>query len=101
MRVRLSIRAERDLDDIWFYLAIQASEAIATRTVSDLWNTVLRLEAFPALGSPRPNVGRDLRLLVCGSYEIYYLVLETEVVMTRVAHGSQDVSALAGLNDVE
>ena len=99
MRLRLSVRAERDLDDIWFYLAVRASETIATRTVNDLWCAALRLEVYPRSGSPRLEAGADVRLLVCGSYEIYHLVRETEVVVTRVAYGSQDASGLGGLED--
>lgn len=97
MKVRLTALAERDLDDLWFRLAIEASETLATRIVEAIWTASRCLEAFPYSGSPREGPPEGLRVLIHGPYTIYHLVLEQDVVVTRIAHHAQDAAALTGL----
>jgi toxin ParE1/3/4 len=45
---------------------------------------------FPDRGAPRSELGEGLRMLVEGKYLIFYRVVESEVAVVRVLHGSQD-----------
>src|SRR3546814_9853241 len=44
-----------DVDEIWFYIA-QDNLAAASRMVERITDATARLEAFPASGTPRPDI---------------------------------------------
>jgi toxin ParE1/3/4 len=87
--------AEADLAEIWSYLALETSEASATRFVEALAAHFGQAASMPGSGAPRDQLGRGLRVLFHRAYAIYYLTSAAEVVIVRVLHGARDVVALA------
>jgi toxin ParE1/3/4 len=47
------------------------------------------------LGVSRDQFGQSLRATFQGSYVIYYLPKEAEIIIVRVLHGSREANAIA------
>jgi toxin ParE1/3/4 len=93
--LRLTDAAESDLAEIWAYIALEASEAIATRFVSAIEVDFDQLRAFPLSGSAREALAPNLRIKPHGAYAIYYTSTERELIIVRVLHGARDATAIA------
>ena len=57
MPYRLSALAELDLDDIWSYVAEEASPATADRLIDDVIDRFDLLAERPGMGRARPEFG--------------------------------------------
>ncbi len=57
MPYRLSSLAERDLDEIWSYIAEDSSVATADRLVDDIIDRLDLLAEYPGMGRQRPEFG--------------------------------------------
>lgn len=44
---------------------------------------------FPGMGSPRPDMGRTVRMLVEGNYNIYYVPAKDGILITAVVHSKR------------
>ncbi len=77
------------------HIAIEASEATATRFLTALKRSFDRLLSFPDSGSPRDQLAPGLRATFHGSYVVYYQASETELAVVRVVHGARDQVAIA------
>ncbi len=95
MNLRLTDAAESDLSEIWVYIALEASEAIATRFVSTIAAEFDHLRIFPLSGPARENLAPGLRIKAHGAYVIYYTATYSELIIVRVLHGARDVAAIA------
>lgn len=89
MRLEVSADAQRDLDDIWDYLA-QYREAAAERQLALIRSKFLNLVAMPFSG---PQRGMS-RVLVAGNYNIFYRTAGDVVEILRVLHGRRDCATL-------
>ena len=92
MRYRLSALAERDLDEIWSYVAEDASPATADRLIDAI---IDRFELFaeqPRMGRLRPEFGDGVRSFTVENHVIYYRH-DGDVVIARVLHGRRDQAA--------
>lgn len=87
--------AVRDLRDIGRYIARHAPERAISFT-DELEQRCRDLGHQPERGRLVPQVGRDTRQLVHGSYLIFYRYDEQrdEVVVLRFVHGSRDLQKL-------
>ncbi len=83
-------RAERDLDEIWFYIA-ETSPDRADAFVDELAARLALLAHHPSMGPERPELGAGYRCLPLGDYLAYYRITEHAVRIIRVLHGSRDV----------
>jgi toxin ParE1/3/4 len=92
-RVKLSARAERDLIDIWFAVAID-SPANADRFIDKLSERVDGLADFPDRGVLRQEVAAGLRMLIEGNYLILYRVKSDVVEVMRIVHGARQIENL-------
>ena len=92
MAYRLSPLAEQDLEEIWLYVAEDASPATAGRLIDAIVDRFNLLAEQPAVGRARPEFGVDVRSFVVESYVIYYRV-DDEVLIARVLHGHRDQAA--------
>jgi toxin ParE1/3/4 len=92
MRHRLSVLAEQDLEEIWIYVADDASPATADRLIDAIVDRFDLLGEQPALGRLRPEFGAGVRSFVVESYVIYYRAAE-EVLIARVLHAHRDQAA--------
>ena len=71
MPYRLSALAEQDLDEIWSYVAEDASPATADRLI-DASSTDSSYWPNSPYGSPAAEFGEGVRSFVVESYVIYY-----------------------------
>ena len=92
MSYRLSSRAEQDLDEVWFYVAEDASPTTADRLIDDLVNRFDLLAEQPSMGRLRPEFGPDVRSIAVENHVVYYRY-DGEVQIARVLHGRRDQAA--------
>lgn len=93
MRIRRSPQAVRDLDDIWFTIALD-DPAAATRTVERIAAATARLEAYPLSAPERPDIGPEVRSVTVGRYLVLYRVTGDCVELVRVVHGAREIGGL-------
>ena len=92
MPYRLSALAEQDLEEIWSYVAEDASPETADRLIDAIFDRFELLVEQPRMGRNRPEVGEGVRSFVVESYVIYYRY-EGDVLIARVLHGRRDQAA--------
>ena len=92
MPYRLSSRAERDLDEVWLYVAEDASPITADRLIDEIVDQFDRLTEQPRLGRLRPEFGSGVRSISVEHHVIYYRH-DGEVQIARVLHGRRDQAA--------
>ena len=92
MPYRLSALAELDLDDIWAYVAEEASPTIADRLIDDIIDRFDLLAEQPGMGRARPEFGPSVRSFAIENYVIYYR-REDDVLIGRILHGRRDQMA--------
>ncbi len=95
MKLRISPRADADLDTIWSHIA-QDSAAAANRVDEALHSAMLILAEYPGIGHTRPDVPRGYRLWRVYSYLIVYRIEADSVIVVRVIHGSREMRHLLG-----
>ena len=91
MKVRLRARARRDLREILDYSVIQHGEEVADSYLRDIDAALARLGNYPELGTPRADLGPDLRSLPVREHRIFYIVYPDRVSVLRVLHKAMDV----------
>jgi toxin ParE1/3/4 len=92
MPYRLSPLAEQDLEEIWSYIAEDASPASADRLIDAIFDRFELLVEQPRIGRLRPEFGEDVRSFVVESYVVYYRPA-SDVLIARVLHGRRDQTA--------
>ena len=95
-RVRVTNDAERDLDEIWLYIARDSVEA-ANRLIDELTSRFPLLGSSPQMGRLREELKLNLRSHAVGNYIIYYRETQRGVSILRVVHGSRDPKRALGL----
>jgi toxin ParE1/3/4 len=96
MAHRLALKAEADLDDIWYYTAKQShSIEIADRVVDSITDRFFLLATYPHVGRRRDeDLGPGLRIFPVGEYVIIYRVEAEDALILHVIRGSRDTQAL-------
>jgi toxin ParE1/3/4 len=95
MNVVFSAEAERDLDEIWIYLAeTSGSYEVTARWVSHLTDSALRLGPNPRIGKIRRDIGEAIRSVTVKNYVIFYRPNEFNIQVLRILHGKRNVEAL-------
>lgn len=89
--VRHTHRARADLLDIWLEIASK-NLAAADRLYDRFEARVRVLGEYPEIGTARPDVATEARMLIEGSYLILYRIRADDVQIVRVLHGARDVS---------
>lgn len=92
MLYRLSALAERDLEEIWSYVAEDTSPATADRLIDAIIDRFELLAEQPRMGRLRPEFGEGVRSFTVENYVIYYRH-EGDVLVARVLHGRRDQTA--------
>lgn len=92
MPYRLSSLAERDLAEIWSYVAEKASLTTADRLIDDIIGRFELLAEHPRMGRVRPAFGVGVRSPGVEHHVIYYRH-EGKVLIARVLHGRRDQAA--------
>lgn len=96
----LSADAERDIDDIWDYLASEASISIADRTVRSIESKCRLLKEQPFIGPARDDLIAGMRSILVHPYVVFYRVSLTSVEIVRVLHQRRDTESIFA-DDVE
>lgn len=92
MPYRLSPLAERDLEEIWSYVAEDASATTADRLMDAIVDRFELLAEQPRMGRLRPEFGAGVRSFTLENHVIYYRH-EGDVLIARVLHGRRDQAA--------
>ena len=69
----------------------------ALRFVDELEGKCHALGASPSIGTPRPELGKGVKMLPYGRYVIFYREANKGVRIERIMHGARDI----GGDDVE
>jgi toxin ParE1/3/4 len=96
MAHRVAPSAERDLDDLWYFVAKEAgSVEIANRLIDSITNRLVLLASFPYMGRSRDeDFGVGCRSVSVGEYVIVYCLEAEDVLILRVVHGHRDLDTL-------
>jgi toxin ParE1/3/4 len=91
---RLTIEADRDLDQIWVYIAENNFDA-ADRVGKEIQAEIQKLAAQPGMGHWHAEL-RDAthRVWKINSYLIIYRFDDAELVVLRVIHGARDIGSM-------
>ena len=89
-----SLRAEKDLDEIWDYYVRVASPEIADRLLRDIDYAARRVEGNPLGWRSRNEVKPGLRSILVSPYTIFYRIRSRDTQIVRVLHERRDFPAL-------
>ena len=92
-KIERSSQAQRDLVDIWLYIA-NDSPAAADKFLDQIDTICKLLSTSPLLGRSREELGRSLRSFPVGDYLIFYRPKRTGIVVVRVLSGYRDLDKL-------
>lgn len=94
LELRLTPRAEADLEDIWTYTADTWGAAQAERYVDDLLATFWTLCDMPGMARDRTEVFPPVRLHPTGRHVVIYREAGEALEVIRVLGGRQDWGAV-------
>ncbi|MEM9834053.1 MAG: type II toxin-antitoxin system RelE/ParE family toxin [Bacteroidota bacterium] len=89
-----SAAAERDLREIFRYIAREKSRTRARSFLRSLETTMQRLADSPGIGSDRSYLAPDLLGFPKGKYIIFYQKKGDDIQIVRVLHGRRDIENL-------
>lgn len=92
-RYRVSRKAIRDLDEIWYSIA-RENEASAARQLDRFYEAFARIARFPRMRRSRPEISPQLRSFVVDHFLIFYELAPPGVRIVRVWDGRQDPERL-------
>lgn len=87
---RISNQAEKDLEDIWVYLA-QQDEILADRKIAKILDRFPMLAQFPNMGRKRDELHIGLRSFPIKPYIIFYSQIPEGLEIVRILHQSRDI----------
>jgi|SRR6266446_10309139 len=87
--VRVTRDAERDLDEIWLYIARDSIDA-ANRHLDELTSRFPLLGSSPEMGRARDEIKSGLRSHAVGNYVIYYREATEYISILHIVHGARD-----------
>ena len=91
---RLTERSELELEGIWAYLYLNASEQIADEQVSRIKDSFRLLVRNPEMGSSRANYEPGIRRhnVARTPFFVLYRLIDDGIEIVRVIHGSRNLS---------
>ncbi len=92
MAFRLSLKAEDDLVDIYLTGVRTFGQVKADRYYLDLQDTCDFLSRFPQAARERTEIEPPVRIHPHKAHVIVYVVLNDDVLILRIRHGSEDWS---------
>jgi toxin ParE1/3/4 len=90
MSIRLTPRAEADIDEIWDYTARQWGIEQADNYVLSLWRAMELVAADPRRGRSADEIKAGYRKHASGSHLIYFRQVGSDIEVVRVLHGAMD-----------
>lgn len=94
-RVKKAVQAEKDIEELWLYIAADNMLA-ADRVLDDIEAQCHLIATQPGMGRPRPELALapDMRSFPVGRYIIFYQTLPDGIEIIRVLHSARDLDAL-------
>ena len=89
-RILRTAAAERDAEDIWFWIA-QDSPNAADRMLASFDSVATLLAERPLIGASRSELGRDIRSFPANPYLLFYRPVAGGVEIIRILHGRRDI----------
>ena len=89
-RFKISRQADRDLEDMWVYLA-QNDSLSADLFLAKVLDKFPMLAQFPEMGSSRKELAEELRSFPVKPYIIFYKRIETYIEIVLILHQSRDI----------
>lgn len=83
--------ADADLQNIYWFTHESWGENQAEIYINSLFSTFELLTQHPEMGRLRTELAKDIRSFVHKRHVIYYIVMDEEIGISRVLHGSMDV----------
>jgi len=93
-RITQTARAEQDLEEIWFYIAVDNVGA-ADALLDEFDNSCRLLATQPKMGRAREELASGLRSFPVRRYVVFYRPLVDGIEVVRVLHGARDVTEIA------
>jgi toxin ParE1/3/4 len=93
-QVTKTVRAEQDLDEIWFYIAMDNVEA-ADNLLDNVDSSCQLLATEPRAGRLRPELAPELRSFPVGRYVVFYRPQDDGVDVVRVLHSARDIESIS------
>jgi toxin ParE1/3/4 len=91
--IKITPSARADLDELWISIAAYNLDS-AEKLMARLDYRIRSLAQFPETGIPRPEIHKNLRLLVEGNYLVLYLFKDGLIVILRVVQGARDLTRM-------
>ncbi|PZU98016.1 MAG: type II toxin-antitoxin system RelE/ParE family toxin [Pseudanabaena sp.] len=88
-RFKISRQADRDLEDMWVYLA-QNDSLAADLLLAKVLDKFPMLAKFPEMGRSRKELSEELRSFPVNPYIIFYKRIENYIEIVRILHQSRD-----------
>ncbi|MCS4494071.1 MAG: type II toxin-antitoxin system RelE/ParE family toxin [Pantoea ananatis] len=93
MKLSISPLAGQDIEAIGDYIAQDNPVRVVSFT-EELYQQCLLIAESPVIYRERPELGKSVRSCAYGRYLIVYRVLDTEIRIERLLHGSRDIITL-------
>lgn len=91
-KYKLTLRAERDLKDIWLYTATTWGDDQADNYITLLGQKFQTLAGSPHIGVSRPDIQTSCRFFPEGTHLIFYRLNDDDsVIILAVVHASMDI----------
>ena len=92
-RITKTVQAERDLDEIWFHIALDNIGA-ADALLDAIDDRCRLLARQPMMGRARSELAPDLRSFPVARYVIFYSPSADGIEVARVLHGARDIGEI-------
>ena len=92
-QVRRTVQANRDLLEIWVYIA-ESNPNAADRLIDSLTATCQELAQSSGIGRSREELLKGMRSFPTGNYVIYYRQITNGIRVLRVLHGARQVEKI-------
>ena len=92
-KVIYSPDADRDIDEIWFYVA-EDSPFQADRLIERFRSKLGHLAKWNTLGRPCPEYSRGCRSYPFGKYCFYFRPTDDGIEVLRILHSARDINQI-------
>lgn len=87
--VKLTPKASRDLEDIWYYGYHYFGEDQADKYINQI-SVIFQVLSENNIGTPRPELGEYIRVLPVERHMIYFLQSDYDIIVIRILSQHQD-----------
>ncbi|EDM7409295.1 type II toxin-antitoxin system RelE/ParE family toxin [Salmonella enterica subsp. enterica serovar Sandiego] len=87
--VKLTPKASRDLEDIWYYGYHHFGEPQADKYINQI-SGIFQVLSENNIGTPRPELGEHIRALPVERHIIYFLLTDHDIIVIRILSQHQD-----------